>query len=161
MRKLWVDLGAMQQADQTVRSRHQIGVEGVKTPPDVPVAVMHQRLRTVQLFRHEAAHLAGVLQAYMQGQLLGKCWQQLQSSVQVNTCSAQTVNCDAPMHPAHTQHEQMHRMQLVILHVSAVHDSLQCSQIVGSDICTDTVFRALIQTRTDALSHQTRSGPCK
>ncbi len=91
MCKLWSDLGAMQQADQTVRSRYQIGVEGVKTHPDVPVAVMQQRLRTVQLFRHEAAHLAGVLQAYMQGQLLGKCWQQLQRSVQVNACSAQMV----------------------------------------------------------------------
>jgi len=92
MRELWIDLGAVQQADQTVRSRHQLGTEGVKTPPDVPVAVLQQRLRTVQLFRHEAAHLAGVLQAYMQGQLLGKCWQQLQSSVQVNACSAQMVN---------------------------------------------------------------------
>lgn len=98
MRKLWVDLGSMQQADQTGRSRHQLGTQGVKAPPDVPVAVLQQRLRTVQLFRHEAAHLAGVLQAYMQGQLLGKCWQQLQSSVQVNACSAQTVNCIAPAH---------------------------------------------------------------
>ncbi len=87
MQELWIDLGAMQQADQTVRSRHQISVEGLKTPPDVPVAVMQQRRRTVQLFRHEAAHLAGVLQAYMQGQLLGKCWQQLHSSVQVNICT--------------------------------------------------------------------------
>jgi len=92
MRELWVDLGAMQQADQTRRSRHQIDVEGIETPPDVPGAVMQQRLRTVQLFRHEAGHLAGVLQAYMQGQLLGKCWQQLQSSVQVNSCSAQMVH---------------------------------------------------------------------
>ncbi|KAL0023111.1 hypothetical protein WJX77_002676 [Trebouxia sp. C0004] len=82
MCKLWVDLGSMQQADPAVRSRHQIGVEGVKTQSDVPVAKMQQRLRTVQLFRHEAAHLAGALQAYMQGQLLGKCWQQLQSRVQ-------------------------------------------------------------------------------
>ncbi len=98
MRKLWIDLGAMQQADQTVRSRHQVGAEEVKTPPDVPVVVMQQRLRTVQLFRHEAAHLAGVLQAYMQGQLLGKCWQQLQSSVQVNSCRAQMIHCNAPAH---------------------------------------------------------------
>ena len=111
MRELWVDLGSMQQADQTVRSRHQIGVEGVKTLPDVPVAIMQQRLRTVQLFRHEAAHLAGVLQAYMQGQLLGKCWQQLQSSVQVNACSAQMITCNAPA--------------LVALHVTAVQLAMQ------------------------------------
>lgn len=131
MCKLWVDLGAMQQADQTVCSRHQIGVERVKTTPDVPVAILQQRLRTVQLFRHEAAHLAGVLQAYMQGQLLGKCWQQLQSSVRVNTCSAQMVICTAP---AHTQDEQTHRMQIVLLLVTAVHNSLQCSQIDCNEI---------------------------
>jgi hypothetical protein len=47
-------------------------------------------------------------------------------------------------------------MQRVILHVTAVHNSLQCRQIVGNDICTDTVFRPLVEIRTDAPSHQAR-----
>ncbi|KAL0048524.1 hypothetical protein WJX82_005046 [Trebouxia sp. C0006] len=44
MRELWVDLGAMQQADQTRRSRHQIDVEGIERPPDVPGSTAWQML---------------------------------------------------------------------------------------------------------------------
>ena len=76
MRNLWLDLGSLdgkwEHPDQAPSRRAQL--------PSLVV----QRLRTLQLFRHEAAHLTGVLQAYMQGQLLGKCWQQLCNSVRVS-----------------------------------------------------------------------------
>ena len=48
------------------------------------LATAQQRLRALQMFRHGAAHLVAALQAYMQGQLLDKCWQQLQETVQVS-----------------------------------------------------------------------------
>lgn len=44
---------------------------------------IRQRINTLQLFRHEAAQFAGALLTYMQSQLLGTCWQQVQSDLQV------------------------------------------------------------------------------
>ena len=47
-------------------------------------AWVQQRLRALQLFRHEAAHFLGAVQAYMHSQLLGACWQRFQQRVQVS-----------------------------------------------------------------------------
>ena len=80
MRELWSDLGSVQQTlHASLGSQQQTDTSG----PDLSSPAVQQWLRKVQLFRHEAAHLTGVLQAYMQGQLLGRCWQQLQNSIQV------------------------------------------------------------------------------
>ena len=46
-------------------------------------AWVQQRLRALQLFRHEAAHFLGAVQAYMHSQLLGACWQRFQQRVEV------------------------------------------------------------------------------
>ena len=43
-----------------------------------------RRINALQLFRHEAAQFAAALQSYMQAQLLGTCWQQLQDDIQVS-----------------------------------------------------------------------------
>lgn len=52
-----------------------------------------QRINALQLFRHEAAQFAAALQSYMQAQLLGTCWQQLQEDIQVgNACSHVSVH---------------------------------------------------------------------
>lgn len=52
---------------------------------------VRQRVKVLQLFRHEAAHFAAALQSYMQAQLLGQCWQQLQEDIQVSLCMDQAV----------------------------------------------------------------------
>lgn len=44
---------------------------------------VRQRVKVLQLFRHEAAQFAAALQSYMQAQLFGQCWQQLQNDIQV------------------------------------------------------------------------------
>lgn len=52
-----------------------------------------RRINALQLFRHEAAQFVAALQSYMQAQLLGTCWQQLQEDIQVgNACSHVSVH---------------------------------------------------------------------
>lgn len=63
--------------------------------------VFGQRLRILQLFRHEAAHLVTALQAYVHGQLLGDCWDQLQSNIKVRllpSCEQQVTWAQMQLH---------------------------------------------------------------
>ena len=53
---------------------------------------VRNRLRILQLFTHEAAHLVAALQAYMQGQVLGACWHKLQTVVLVS-CTDNKAHC--------------------------------------------------------------------
>ena len=85
--ELWSDLKSLDALlHQSGRSR----VAGMHTDPfraDLngdDLSIAQQRLRALQLFRHEAAHLISALQAYTQGQLLGNCWQQLQQNIRVS-----------------------------------------------------------------------------
>ena len=88
MRNLWSELGSLSTLpDQATSWRSEAGGSSGWSSP------IQQRLRLLQLFRHEAAHFAGVLQAYMQGQLLGTCWQQLQNSIKVSSCIAGHFVC--------------------------------------------------------------------
>lgn len=81
MRNLWLDLAACARWWSSQASSRGSEAQGASMG-----AVVQQRLRILQLFRHQAAHLVAALQAYMQGQLLGTCWHQLQSLVTVS-CS--------------------------------------------------------------------------
>ncbi len=111
MRHLWTYLGSLETTlkhpDQGVPSgtqgdpsqgpgQSQSGTQAdpssVRSKADLPGPVL-QRLRTLQLFRHEAAHLSGVVQAYVQGQLLGKCWQQLQDTIKVALLAVCAILC--------------------------------------------------------------------
>lgn len=58
---------------------------------------VQNRLRILQLFRHEAAHLVAALQAYMQGQVLGACWHHLQTVVLVSCKKVLTAGGPGPM----------------------------------------------------------------
>ena len=82
MRDLWLDLAACARWSAQASPKSS-NAKGASTCD----AVQH-RLRILQLFRHEAAHLVAALQAYMQGQLLGTCWDQLQSTIVVS-CTKQ------------------------------------------------------------------------
>lgn len=73
MRNMWLDLVSC------ARWSHQAPAQGSEAAD----AERH-RLRILQLFRHEAAHLVAALQAYMQGQMLGACWHRLQSIIMVS-----------------------------------------------------------------------------
>ena len=80
-RQLWQDLASMKassqrSSQQPVQSSQAEGIEVTN--------MLRERLRILQLFRHEAAHLTAALQAYMQGQLLGECWTQLEAHIKVS-----------------------------------------------------------------------------
>lgn len=81
MRNLWLDLAAC------ARWSNQAPLNSCDAKGDA----VPQKLRTLQLFRHEAAHLVAALQAYMQGQLLGTCWHEMQSAVMVSCTNRQTT----------------------------------------------------------------------
>ena len=78
MRNLWLDLAAC------ARWSTQASPKNSEARDASVSDALQRRLRILQLFRHEAAHMVAALQAYMQGQLLGTCWDKLQSTVMVS-----------------------------------------------------------------------------
>ena len=78
MRNIWLDLAAC------ARCSNPASRKSSEAKSSSMGDAVQQRLRILQLFRHEAAHLVAALQAYMQGQLLGTCWHQLQNAVMVS-----------------------------------------------------------------------------
>ena len=92
--ELWSDLKSLDALLHQSERPRASGVRADSARLDVSgddLAIAQQRLRALQLFRHEAAHLISALQAYTQGQLLGKCWQQLQQRIQVSSAYLQII----------------------------------------------------------------------
>ena len=81
MRNLWLEFASFQASAQRSRHKHVKSSEATGTSME---DVFDQRLRILQLFRHEAAHLTTALQAYVHGQLLGDCWGQLQIHIKAS-----------------------------------------------------------------------------
>ena len=86
MRNVWLDLAACARWSQASPKSSEAKAASMGD-------AAQQRLRILQLFRHEAAHLVAALQAYMQGQLLGTCWHHLQSAVMVSCTKRQARLC--------------------------------------------------------------------
>lgn len=78
MRNMWLDLAS------GARWSNQAPAQGCEAGVVGAADTVRNRLRILQLFRHEAAHLVAALQAYMQGQVLGACWHHLQTVVLVS-----------------------------------------------------------------------------
>ena len=95
MRNLWLDLVSC------ARWCGQASGKGSAAKGASVDGAVQQRLRILQLFRHEAAHLVAALQAYMQGQLLGACWHQLQRAITVS-CTRGRAQLYGSVVPRHT-----------------------------------------------------------
>ncbi|KAL3160660.1 hypothetical protein ABBQ32_010579 [Trebouxia sp. C0010 RCD-2024] len=98
MRNMWLDLASC------ARWSNQAPAQGCEAGGVGVADAVQNRLRILQLFRHEAAHLVAALQAYMQGQVLGACWHHLQTVVLNDVTDLAELQHAHMQYLAETQH---------------------------------------------------------